>query len=227
MQPGGEQDAAAFAECQTGADANANVECRVIGTVNSVQAFWEGELPRFGKEWQPTQTVLYRGQTQSACGTASNQVGPFYCPLDKKVYIDASFFQMLEEQFGSSAGPLAQEYVVAHEYGHALQDQLGLLGRAQQDPQGPESGAVRIELMADCLGGVWANHATHGRGRGHRPAVPQAADRPGHQGRPVRGVVRRRRPHPAEDPGPGDPRELDPRIRRGPPALVPPGLPDR
>jgi predicted metalloprotease len=160
VQPGGEQDAAAFAECQTGADANANVECRVIGAVNSVQAFWEGELPRFGKEWQPTQTVLYRGQTQSACGTASNQVGPFYCPLDKTVYIDASFFGILEEQFGSSAGPLAQEYIVAHEYGHALQDQLGLLGRAQRDPQGPESGAVRIELMADCLGGVWANHAS-------------------------------------------------------------------
>lgn len=160
VQSGGEQDSAAFAECVTGADANENVECRVIGTVNSVQAFWQGELPRFGKEWQPTQTVLYRGQTQSACGTASNQIGPFYCPLDKKVYIDASFFAILEEQFGSSAGPLAQEYIVAHEYGHALQDQLGLLGRAQQDPQGPESGAVRIELMADCLGGVWANHAT-------------------------------------------------------------------
>ncbi len=160
VQPGGEQDSAAFAQCQTGADANENVECRVIGTVNSVQAFWQGELPRFGKEWQPTQTVLYRGQTQSACGTASNQVGPFYCPLDKTVYIDASFFQLLEEQFGSSAGPLAQEYVVAHEYGHALQDQLGLLGRAQQGGAGPESGGVRIELMADCLGGVWAKHAS-------------------------------------------------------------------
>ena len=150
----------AFAQCKTGADANKNTECRVIGTVNSVQAYWEGELPRFGKEWQQTQTVLYSGSAQSACGTASNQVGPFYCPLDKTVYIDASFFQILEDQFGSSSGPLAQEYVVAHEYGHALQDQLGLLGRAQQDPQGPESGAVRIELMADCLGGVWAKHAS-------------------------------------------------------------------
>jgi predicted metalloprotease len=104
--------------------------------------------------------VLYSGTTQSACGTASNQVGPFYCPLDQKVYIDASFFQILEEQFGSSGGPLAQEYVVAHEYGHALQDQLGLLGRAQEGGTGPESGSVKIELMADCLGGVWANNAT-------------------------------------------------------------------
>ena len=160
VQAAGEQSEAAFEQCRTGADANKYTECRVIGTVNSVQAFWAGELPRFGKEWQETPTVLYSGSTQSACGTASNQVGPFYCPLDKSVYIDADFFAILEEQFGSSAGPLAQEYVVAHEYGHALQDQLGLLGRAQQDPQGPESGAVRIELMADCLGGVWAHHAT-------------------------------------------------------------------
>ncbi|WP_377642692.1 neutral zinc metallopeptidase [Oryzobacter terrae] len=159
VQPGGETDSGAFDDCKTGADANRSVECRMVATVNSVQAFWSGELPRFGKEWQETQTVLYTGSTQSACGTASNQVGPFYCPLDKSVYIDASFFDILESQFGSSGGPLAQEYVVAHEYGHALQDQFGLLGRAQQDPQGPESGGVRIELMADCFAGVWAHHA--------------------------------------------------------------------
>jgi predicted metalloprotease len=156
----GQQSANAFSECKTGADANKSTECRIIGTVNSVQQYWATELPRYKREWTPVKTVLYRGSTSSACGTASNQVGPFYCPLDKKVYLDASFFQILEQQFGSSGGPLAQEYVVAHEYGHALQDQLGLLGRAQQDPQGAESGAVRTELMADCLGGVWAKHAS-------------------------------------------------------------------
>lgn len=156
----GDQSSSDFSQCKTGADANKYTVCRVIGTVNSVQEYWAAELPRYGKKWQQTQTVLYDGATQSACGTASNQVGPFYCPLDKTVYIDASFFTILEDQFGSSGGPLAQEYVVAHEYGHALQDQLGLLGRAQQDPQGANSGAVRIELMADCLGGVWAHHAT-------------------------------------------------------------------
>ena len=160
VDAGGQQSSGGFSECKTGADANKNTECRIIGTVNSVQAYWSTELPRYKREWTPVKTVLYRGATQSACGTASNQVGPFYCPLDKKVYLDASFFQILEQRFGSSTGPLAQEYVVAHEYGHALQDQLGLLGRAQQDPQGPESGAVRIELMADCLGGVWAKHAS-------------------------------------------------------------------
>ncbi|MEO5983265.1 MAG: neutral zinc metallopeptidase [Pedococcus sp.] len=160
VEPAGSTDRNAFADCKTGADANRSDTCRVIATVNSVQAFWTKELPRYGREYTPAKTILYSGSTQSACGTASNQVGPFYCPLDRRVYIDASFFQILTDQFGSSGGPLAQEYVVAHEYGHHLQDILGLLGKAQQDPKGADSGSVRLELQADCLGGVWAKHAT-------------------------------------------------------------------
>ena len=159
VQPGGAQ-ANDFFQCRTGADANRDVQCRVIGTVNSVQEYWTDELPRYGKKYRNVNTVLYSGATASACATASNQVGPFYCPLDKKVYIDASFFAELTSRFGADSGALAQEYVVAHEYGHAIQDQLGILDRAQQDPQGQNSGAVRIELMADCLGGVWAKHAS-------------------------------------------------------------------
>ena len=160
VQPGGSQSSSSFAQCKTGADANKSDVCRVIATVNSVQAFWSEDLSRYGKQYTPAKTVLYSGATQSQCGTASNQVGPFYCPLDKRVYIDASFFQILSKQFGADTGALAQEYVVAHEYGHHIQDELGLLGRAQQDPTGPQSGGVRIELMADCLAGVWAKHAT-------------------------------------------------------------------
>ena len=79
----------------------------------------------------------------------------------QKVYIDADFFSILTQQFGADDGALAQEYVVAHEYGHHIENILGLLDRAQQDPKGAESGAVRIELMADCLAGVWANHAAN------------------------------------------------------------------
>ena len=162
VEAGGAQ-ADEFSQCKTGADANRDVQCRVIGTVNSVQDFWSDELPRFGQSYREVNTVLYSGATQSACGTASNQVGPFYCPLDKKVYIDATFFAELTSRFGADSGALAQEYVVAHEYGHVIQDQLGLLGRAQEDRQGQTSGAVRIELMADCLGGVWAKHASQTR----------------------------------------------------------------
>jgi predicted metalloprotease len=164
VQPGGTEDGASFSECKTGADANKNDTCRVIATVNSVNAFWTQELPKYKREYTPAKTILYNGSTQSACGTASNQVGPFYCPLDKQVYIDVSFFEILSSQFGSSSGALAQEYVVAHEYGHHIQDILGLLDQAQQNPQGKNSGSVRIELMADCLGGVWANHATQTKG---------------------------------------------------------------
>ncbi len=160
VTPGGAQPASDFAQCKTGADANRNDSCLVIATVNSVQAYWTSALPRYGKRYVPSTTVLYAGQTASACGTASNQVGPFYCPLDAMVYIDASFFQELQTRFGANGGQLAKEYVVAHEYGHHVQDLLGVLGKGQSDPQGPESGSVRLELMADCFAGTWVKHAT-------------------------------------------------------------------
>ena len=155
----GQQGQDAFAQCRTGADANRNDECLIIATVNSVQDYWARTLPQYGKSYPPAKTVIYSGSTNSGCGTASNQVGPFYCPLDSKVYVDASFFQELSRRFGADGGQLAKEYVIAHEYGHHIQNVLGLLGRAQQDPQGPQSGAVRIELMADCLAGTWVKHA--------------------------------------------------------------------
>lgn len=149
-----------FSRCKTGADANSDAECRVIGTVNSVNAYWKTALPeQANRQYTAAKTVLYQGSTQSACGTASNQVGPFYCPTDQKVYIDASFFNELTTRFGADSGALAQEYVVAHEYGHHIEDQLGLLDQAQRDPQGAQSGGVRIELMADCLAGMWARNA--------------------------------------------------------------------
>ncbi|MEI2731213.1 MAG: neutral zinc metallopeptidase [Dermatophilaceae bacterium] len=157
---GGQQNGSTIAGCKTGADANRDDECLVVATVNSVQAYWTQTLPQYGVQYSAATTVLYSGATQSACGTASNQVGPFYCPLDRKVYIDASFFQELSARFGADGGQLAKMYVVAHEYGHYIQDILNLLGRAQQDPQGAQSGSVRLELMADCLAGTWVKHAT-------------------------------------------------------------------
>ncbi len=147
--------------CKTGADANRDDVCLIKGTVATVENFWKTYFPQAtGKDYQGAVTTVYSGSTQSACGTASNQTGPFYCPLDKKVYIDASFFSELTRTYGADGGQLAKEYVVAHEYGHHIQDLLGALGRAQQDPKGAQSGSVRTELQADCYAGLWAHYAT-------------------------------------------------------------------
>lgn len=158
---GSEASSVDVSQCKTGKDANENTTCRIVGTVNSVQDYWTDALPAdISREYRQAQTVIYSGATQSPCGTASNQTGPFYCPSDERVYIDASFFDQLESQFGADGGNLAQMYVVAHEYGHHVENILGFLSKAQSDRStGPRSSGVRIELMADCFAGVWANHA--------------------------------------------------------------------
>ena len=158
---GGQESTESFNQCKTGADANKDATCRIIGTVNSVQAYWNEALPaEQNRQYRDAKTVIYSGQTQSACGTASNATGPFYCPSDERVYIDASFFGELTSRFGADNGALAQEYVVAHEYGHHIENILGFLGQAQDGRSGASSGSVRIELMADCFAGVWAHNAS-------------------------------------------------------------------
>jgi predicted metalloprotease len=149
-----------LSQCKTGADANRDDTCRIVGTVNSVQDYWTDALPAdLQRQYREAKTVIYSGSTQSACGTATNAVGPFYCPSDERVYIDASFFDELTNRFGADGGPLAQMYVVAHEYGHHVENILGVLAKGQDGKTGPTSGGVRIELMADCMAGVWAHHA--------------------------------------------------------------------
>ncbi|MGO4187616.1 KPN_02809 family neutral zinc metallopeptidase [Pseudarthrobacter sp. TAF60_1] len=146
--------------CKTGADADARLDCRITGTVNSLNAFWPAYLKDYGVQYPQPKAVIFSGGTNTGCGAATTAVGPFYCPTDTTAYFDPGFFQELVDRFGSSGGPLAQEYVVAHEFGHHVQNLLGNLDRAQQDPQGPESGSVRTELQADCYAGLWAKHAS-------------------------------------------------------------------
>lgn len=113
---------------------------------------------QLGQTYEPTTLVLFKGATQSGCGGASAQSGPFYCPVDKKVYLDTDFFTLMDRQLGAG-GDFADAYVVAHEVGHHVQDLLGILEESQRGAQqGADSASVRTELQADCFAGVWASY---------------------------------------------------------------------
>jgi uncharacterized protein len=145
-------------------NATEQLDCRNALYVNSIQDYWVDAMPRYFKEqYQPAKTVYFSQGVRTGCGAADSGVGPFYCPADDRVYIDLTFYRQLAEQLGAP-GEFAQPYVLAHEYGHHIQDLTGIeanMRRQQQrDPGQKNALSVRLELQADCFAGVWAKNAT-------------------------------------------------------------------
>lgn len=157
---GGTEQVSTVGAC-TAQEANAERECRLSATVQSLDTYWEATLPDAGVAVADVQpgVVKFADATSTGCGAASASTGPFYCPPDRSIYLDLAFYDLLSSQYGASGGPLAEMYVVAHEYGHHVQQLTGVFDRADRSGTGDDSDSVRVELQADCYAGLWAGHA--------------------------------------------------------------------
>ena len=156
------QSASGLAHCKTGEAANKYAECRVDFTARSLDKVWGQQLPEQANlQYKRPAVMVFTNSTRSGCGVASSATGPFYCPTDQTAYFDVSFFDQLKN-YGATNTPFAQEYIVAHEFGHHIQKLQNTLGMSNYNEPGPESNAVKIELQADCYAGVWAYYADKG-----------------------------------------------------------------
>ena len=162
--------------CRTGRDANTALDCEVVGVDNALDAYWSSTFASSDKAFRKPRINFFNGAVRSGCGSASSESGPFYCPSDSEIYIDLSFFKELEQRFGAQGGPFARAYVIAHEYGHHVQNLLGTSRRVRAGVSGPTSASVRLELQADCYAGVWAKNATTTSGPSGRPLIVNVTD---------------------------------------------------
>ncbi|GGM58278.1 membrane protein [Longimycelium tulufanense] len=175
LAPGQQADNRQLEEkCRTGRDANRDQDCALVAIINSIQNYWSDQFARSGKTYQKAPTNFFTGAVSTGgCGGASSDVGPFYCPADTEVYIDLGFFTELQGRFKAQGGTFVEAYVLAHEYGHHVQKLLGTSRRVRPGETGPTSGAVRLELQADCYAGTWAHHATRTPTRSGKPLITE------------------------------------------------------
>jgi predicted metalloprotease len=145
-----------IANCETGEQANADLDCRLNAASDALDTYWPTQVDNY----RTTTVILFDDQTNTGCGAATSAVGPFYCPADEIIYIDTDFYAELRTTYGASGGPLAEMYVLAHEWGHHIQNVLGTMDGLDQSATGPESDSVRLELQADCYAGSWVGAAT-------------------------------------------------------------------
>lgn len=165
-----------LADCETGADIETRPECRFVAFENSVQDFWSDWFAEQGSSYRPATFTVFTGGVSTGCGSASSAMGPFYCPADEGVYMDLGFFEVLESRLGATGGDFAEAYVVAHEFGHHVQNITGISAQVQ-DREGRESDGVRLELQADCFAGAWAHHATRTpAASGDEPIITSISD---------------------------------------------------
>jgi uncharacterized protein len=155
--PSGEETALSC----TAQQANSDIDCRVKGAAASLKVYWAGQV----KGATDPQVIIFDQQTTTGCGTATAAVGPFYCPADQQIYLDTAFYDQLRSQFGATAGPLAQLYVIGHEWGHHIQNITGQMKGLDLQATGPASDSVRLELQADCYAGAWLGAASRGQDR--------------------------------------------------------------
>ncbi len=164
---GGPTQSAVSSTGETSGDAaevcNEELEQVLCGATEDVQVYWTAAYPQaFGGEYDDTETVFFSGATGTNCGQASAEVGPFYCPADRLVYFDLDFLTQMQEQFGAT-GDLAAQYIVAHEYGHHVQNLIGVSDQVRQaqaaQPDRANAYSVALELQADCFAGAWARSA--------------------------------------------------------------------
>ncbi len=155
-------DTERYASCETGADANESADCARVAVENSLYDYWSDTLPaQSSTAFEPEKSLrTFGGGVSTGCGSASAAVGPFYCPSDRTIYLDTTFFDdVLERQLDGPSGAFVEPYVLAHEYGHHIQNLMGTMGQVRTR-EGPRSDAVRLELQADCYAGMWAGSAT-------------------------------------------------------------------